>query len=96
MLNVARDTGFVADGSRLAWPSDNGVAHFTLSRADGAAFDAGMGGIERLYLLLDVPCSPADSRAFGRMVEVGASWPRACAPNWSMTRASRWPMAPKP
>ena len=71
MLNVARDTGFVADGSRLAWPSDNGVAHFTLSRADGAAFDAGMGGIERLYLLLDVPCSPADSRAFGRMVEVG-------------------------
>lgn len=71
VLNVARDTGFVADGSRLAWPSDNGVAHFTLSRADGAAFDAGMGGIERLYLLLDVPCSPADSRAFGRMVEVG-------------------------
>ena len=71
VLNVARDTGFVADGSRLAWPSDNGVAHFTLSRADGAAFDAGMGGIERLYLLLDVPCSPADNRAFGRMVEVG-------------------------
>lgn len=30
-----------------------------------------MGGIERLYLLLDVPCSPADSRAFGRMVDVG-------------------------
>ncbi|CFE02499.1 membrane protein [Bordetella pertussis] len=30
-----------------------------------------MGGIERLYLLLDVPCSPADQRAFGRMVDVG-------------------------
>ena len=71
VLAVARDTGFVADGNRLAWPAENGVARFTLARADGAAFDAGMGGIERLYLLLDVPCSPADTRAFGRMVDVG-------------------------
>ncbi|MGY6273798.1 cell division protein ZipA C-terminal FtsZ-binding domain-containing protein [Achromobacter denitrificans] len=71
VLAVARDTGFVADGNRMAWLADNGVARFTLARADGAAFDAGMGGIERLYLLLDVPCSPADSRAFGRMVDVG-------------------------
>lgn len=71
VLSVARDAGFVADGNRLAWPAENGVARFTLARADGAAFDAGMGGIERLYLLLDVPCSPADSRAFGRMVDVG-------------------------
>ncbi|WP_258128917.1 cell division protein ZipA C-terminal FtsZ-binding domain-containing protein [Achromobacter anxifer] len=71
VLSVARDLGFVADGSRLAWPAENGVARFTLARADGAAFDAGMGGIERLYLLLDVPCSPADARAFGRMVDVG-------------------------
>lgn len=71
VLGIARDTGFVPDGNRLAWPADNGVARFTLARADGAAFDAGMGGIERLYLLLDVPCSPADSRAFGRMVDVG-------------------------
>lgn len=71
ILSVACDTGFVADGSRLAWPADNGVARFTLACADGGAFDAGMDGIERLYLLLDVPCSPADNRAFGRMVEVG-------------------------
>lgn len=71
VLAVARDTGFVPDGNRLAWPAENGVARFTLARADGAAFDAGMGGIERLYLLLDVPCSPADTRAFGRMVDVG-------------------------
>ncbi|PTX11224.1 hypothetical protein DBL07_01360 [Achromobacter mucicolens] len=71
VLAVARDVGFVADGNRLAWPNENGVARFTLARADGAAFDAGMGGIERLYLLLDVPCSPADTRAFGRMVDVG-------------------------
>jgi len=71
VLSVARDTGFVAEGNRLAWPAENGATRFTLSRADGAAFDAGMGGIERLYLLLDVPCAPADSRAFGRMVDVG-------------------------
>jgi len=71
VLSVARDLGFVSDGSRLAWPADNGVARFTLARGDGAAFDAGMGGIERLYLLLDVPCSPSDERAFGRMVDVG-------------------------
>ena len=71
VLAVARDAGFVPDGNRLAWPNENGVTRFTLARADGAAFDAGMGGIERLYLLLDVPCSPADTRAFGRMVDVG-------------------------
>ncbi len=71
VLAVAREIGFVPDGNRLAWPAENGVARFMLARADGAAFDAGMGGIERLYLLLDVPCSPADSRAFGRMVDVG-------------------------
>lgn len=39
VLNVARDAGFVADGNRLAWPAENGVARFTLARADGAAFD---------------------------------------------------------
>ena len=37
-------------------------------RADAQAFGA---LLERLYLLLDVPCSPADTRAFGRMVDVG-------------------------
>ena len=70
MLNVARDTGFVADGSRLAWPSDNGVAHFTLSRADGARSTPAWAA-SNACTCLDVPCSPADSRAFGRMVEVG-------------------------
>jgi FtsZ-interacting cell division protein ZipA len=71
VLAVARDLGFIHDGPRLAWMSDIGLARFTLTRADGAAFDAGMGGIERLNLLLDVPCSPPDDRAFGRMVDVG-------------------------
>ncbi|WP_251865824.1 cell division protein ZipA C-terminal FtsZ-binding domain-containing protein [Achromobacter sp. Marseille-Q4962] len=71
VLNIARDAGFAAEGNRLLWPAEDGAIRFTLSRADGAAFDAGMGGIERLYLLLDVPCAPADPRAFGRMVDVG-------------------------
>ncbi|ALM81721.1 cell division protein ZipA C-terminal FtsZ-binding domain-containing protein [Bordetella sp. N] len=71
VLAVARDLGFVHDGPRLAWVSDEGQTRFTLTRGDGAAFDAGMGGVERLNLLLDVPCSPADEHAFGRMVDVG-------------------------
>lgn len=71
VLSVARDLGFVHDGPRLAWMSDLGLARFTLTRGDGAAFDAGMGGVERLNLLLDVPCSPPDEHAFGRMVDVG-------------------------
>jgi hypothetical protein len=71
VLAVARDLGFVHDGPRLVWMSDVGLARFTLTRGDGAAFDAGVGGVERLNLLLDVPCSPPDDRAFGRMVDVG-------------------------
>lgn len=71
VLSVAREQGFAAEGARLAWLADGGEVRFTLARGDGAAFDAGMGGIERLSLLLDVPCSPPDERAFGRMVDVG-------------------------
>ncbi|WP_454689325.1 cell division protein ZipA C-terminal FtsZ-binding domain-containing protein [Achromobacter aloeverae] len=71
VLAVARDMGFMHDGPRLAWMSDEGQPRFTLTRGDGAAFDAGMGGVERLNLLLDVPCSPPDEHAFGRMVDVG-------------------------
>ena len=70
VLAVARDQGFAADGQRLAWLADSGVARFTLARGDGAAFEAGANGLDRLNLLLDVPCSPADPRAFGRMVDV--------------------------
>lgn len=71
VLAIAREMGFVHDGPRLAWMSEEGIARFTLARGDGAAFDAGTGGVAKLNLLLDVPCSPADDRAFGRMVDVG-------------------------
>jgi len=70
-LSIAQDLGFCAEGSHLAWLADTGATRFTLSRAGGAPLEAGSGSIDHLYLLLDVPCSPADSRAFGRMVDVG-------------------------
>ena len=71
VLAIAGEMGFVHSGSHLAWMSDDGIAHFTLARPDGAALDAGVGGVAKLNLLLDVPCSPTDDRAFGRMVDVG-------------------------
>ncbi len=68
---AARGMGFVSQDGRLAWLGENGMVCFTLSRSDAEPFDAGMAGVDRLSLLLDVPCSPADTRAFGRMVDVG-------------------------
>ncbi|SAI35427.1 membrane protein [Bordetella ansorpii] len=71
VLSAAMALGFSVDGPRLAWLADSGVTRFTLSRADGAPLEAGGAPSDRLYLLLDVPCTPADARAFGRMVDVG-------------------------
>ena len=68
---AARNMGFVQMDGRLAWLGEHGMVCFTLSRSDDEPFDAGMAGVDRLSLLLDVPCSPADTRAFGRMVDVG-------------------------
>ncbi len=68
---AARNMGFVPIDGRLAWLGDHGMVCFSLSRADAESFDAGMAGVDRLSLLLDVPCSPPDTRAFGRMVEIG-------------------------
>jgi len=67
----ACDLGFVPDGPRLAWMSDSGVPRFTLSRGDGAPFEPSQVAVDRLNLVLDVPCSPPDAQAFGRMVQVG-------------------------
>jgi hypothetical protein len=71
VTSAARNMGFVPMDGRLAWLGDHGMVCFTLSRADAASFDAGMAGVDRLSLLLDVPSSPAEPRAFGRMVDVG-------------------------
>jgi hypothetical protein len=71
VIGTALGLGFMVDGARLAWLSPHGQVCFTLSRADGAPLEAGTGDTDRLNLLLDVPCSPTDPRAFGRMVDVG-------------------------
>ena len=69
--HAAQAMGFVAYDGRFAWLGDHGFVCFTLSRADEESFDAGMAGVDRLSLLLDVPRSPVDTRAFGRMAEIG-------------------------
>jgi hypothetical protein len=68
---AARSMGFVPFDGGLVWLGDYGLVCFRLSRADAESFDAGMASVDRLSLLLDVPCSPVDTRAFGKMVEVG-------------------------
>jgi hypothetical protein len=69
--SAAQAMGFVPYQGRFAWCGDDGFVCFTLSRADEESFDAGMAGVDRLSLLLDVPRSPVDTRAFGRMAEIG-------------------------
>ena len=71
VVDSAKAMCFIEQEGRLAWIGDHGLECFTLSRADNEAFDAGMAGIDRLTLLLDVPRSPANPMAFGRMLEIG-------------------------
>lgn len=71
VIGVARELGFAAEGGRLAWLTDSGATRFTMSRSDGVGFGDGISTVDRLVLLLDVPRSPEDPRAFGRMVDVG-------------------------
>lgn len=71
VIGVARELGFAMDDGRMAWLTDTGATRFTLSRADGGGFDDGMAAVDRVVLLLDVPRSPEDERAFARMVDVG-------------------------
>ena len=71
VTQAAQAMGVVAYQGRFAWLGDHGFVCFTLSRADEESFDAGMAGVDRLSLLLDVPRSPVDTRAFGRMTEIG-------------------------
>lgn len=71
VLSAAKAMGFFVFDGRLGWRGDHGMTCFTLSRADTESFDAGMASVDNLTLLLDVPRTPADPRAFGRMVEVG-------------------------
>lgn len=71
VLAVAHELGFQSAGGVLAWMSEQGLVRFTLARGDGAMFEMGQAPLAHLSLLLDVPRSPADEHAFGRMVKVG-------------------------
>ncbi len=71
VTSAAQSMGFVPYNGGLVWLGDYGLVCFTLSRADAESLDAGMASVDRLSLLLDVPCSPVDTRAFGKMAEVG-------------------------
>jgi len=71
VIRSATAMGFVDQQGRLAWVGDHGLDCFTLARVDGEPLDAGMAGLDRLTLLLDVPRSPAHTRAFGHMLETG-------------------------
>lgn len=73
---AAQSMGFVPLNGGLAWLGEYGLVCFSLTRADAESFDAGMASVDRLNLLLDVPCSPVDTRAFGKMVEVGVELAR--------------------
>jgi hypothetical protein len=68
---AAQGMGFVPFNGGLVWLGDYGLVCFSLSRADATSFDAGMASVDRLSMLLDVPCSPVDTRAFAKMSEVG-------------------------
>jgi hypothetical protein len=68
---AAQGMGFVPFNGGLVWLGDYGLVCFSLSRADAESFDAGMASLDRLSLLLDVPCSPVDTRAFAKMSEIG-------------------------
>jgi hypothetical protein len=73
VLAVAHELGFILEGPRLAWKSEGNFTAFTLSRGDGQGFgSAELQAVERLDLLLDVPCSPPHERPFSRMVEIGS------------------------
>lgn len=71
VTTAAKAMGFVPVDGTLAWLGDYGLVCFSLSRADAESIDAGMASVDRLTMLLDVPCSPVDTRAFGKMAEVG-------------------------
>jgi len=79
VLALARELGFVLVDGRLLWLSDAGLVCFALSYGDAGergelagSFEApAPAPVSRLLLLLDVPHSPANERAFSHMAQIG-------------------------
>jgi hypothetical protein len=76
ILVGAQSMGFMYQAGVLNWVGDHGLPSFTVSRTDGESFDVGVATVDRLSMLLDVPRSPANLRAFGRMLDVGSEMAR--------------------
>ena len=68
VAEIARKRGFVEYRQTLAWLNDQGLACFYML-FDGLALNqVESASVERVELLLDVPNSPVDEHAFGKMV----------------------------
>ena len=68
VAEIARKRGFVEYRQTLAWLNNQGHACFYML-FDGLALNhVESASVERIELLLDVPNSPADEHAFGKMV----------------------------
>lgn len=68
VAEIARKRGFVEYRQTLAWLNNQGQACFYML-FDGLALNfVESASVERVELLLDVPNSPADPHAFGKMV----------------------------
>ncbi len=68
VAEIARKRGFVEYRQTLAWLNNQGLACFYML-FDGLALNqVESASVERVELLLDVPNSPVDEHAFGKMV----------------------------
>ena len=71
VTRVAKDVGFLAYGSQLAWMAESGIPRFMLLLDGAHVGEVQSAGADRVDLLLDLPNSPPDEQAFSRMVSVG-------------------------
>ncbi len=70
VIDLARAKGFTEYRNGLAWMNHDGLPRFVLLLAGEHADDPANAGVNRVDLLLDVPCSPPDDTPFARMMAV--------------------------
>ncbi len=70
IVDIARRMSFVEYGNDFAWCNEDGVPRFLLLLGSEPGQGVRSAGVDQVGLLLDVPRSPADEHAFGRMLAV--------------------------
>jgi len=70
IVDIVRRMSFVEYGNDFAWCNEDGVPRFLLLLGNEPGQRVRSAGVDRIGLLLDVPRSPADENAFGRMLAV--------------------------